>query len=148
MAKKRRTSPTEKDFERIAETLINDDTFKKIVDYDSFLEAYKKYFEDNPEMINKEFEDSVFKDVLEFSARVHDTRGIKKKEYRVVREKKGKEVYQLIDTSPTKKREANIFKIRGYINQFRAQIKSSKEAHILVNKEKLSFVLKNLKRYV
>lgn len=47
MSKKRRPSPTEEDIRRVTEALRN--TYQ-IKDYNSFDDAWKDYFEENPEM--------------------------------------------------------------------------------------------------
>jgi len=59
---KKRLSPTEKDMERIAETLRNTDGGHKIKDNKTFNEAWDDYFQGNTEGLggNKDFRDSTF----------------------------------------------------------------------------------------
>ena len=62
----KRSSPTDKDFERIAETIINTDDYGKIQDKDSFDIEYDDYFEHNGEFFERDrFRDKVYDKVKE-----------------------------------------------------------------------------------
>jgi hypothetical protein len=74
MAVKRRPSPTEDDFDRIAESIMNIDKFHKIKDFQSFEEAYDDYFADCPEWLeDSHFKNEVFENVTN-KYKVEDSR--------------------------------------------------------------------------
>lgn len=64
MARKRRPSPTDKEIERIAESIFNLDVADEIQDRDSFDEAFDNYFEEDSDMKKNPFvRDKSFKDI-------------------------------------------------------------------------------------
>lgn len=77
MAKKRRPSPTEADYQRIAEAIYNLDTFDKIKDYQSFEDAYEDYMGDKGEDAPK-LKSLIFEEYLSKYDAVSDTRGQRK----------------------------------------------------------------------
>lgn len=71
MALKRQPSPTDDDFERVAEAIINTDDFNLIQDRNSFDKEYDDYFENSTEWKkNRDFRDAVFKNALKLKPKI------------------------------------------------------------------------------
>lgn len=93
MAKKRRPSPTEKDIQRITETLYNLDTFDKIKDYDSFKTAFDDYMSGSDLQNDKQFKNDVFDTYISRHESVIDTRSLNAQQKQAAR--KGERIEQI-----------------------------------------------------
>jgi hypothetical protein len=77
---KTRPSPTENDKIRIMEAIRSLDTFDRIKDYGSFIEAYDDYMEGSALKNDTSFKDDVFEGYIKAYEGVADTRNVPKKE--------------------------------------------------------------------
>ena len=70
---RRQGSPTDEDIERVAESILISDSFREIVDEDTFIQKYEEYFEEESHLRNDiNFRDSTFRKYRDLNPDISD----------------------------------------------------------------------------
>ena len=154
---KRRNSPTGEDIQRIAETLINNDSFGNIQDFDSFEQAYEEYMLEGgqDEMAKrKDIKEKVFNDVMQIRPSVERDRIFSKaggKDLKKDRKTNAKTI--VTDRREYEERGASKVDLKGYDTKPKTRrerfrfIGKSKGKTVFAEKVFINFKGKRMRRY-